>query len=198
MITNILFSLPSLQTQALALTRPKSQFSCPNTSQAASPTNSSSGAATLPNIPISFSRAESPQRKNSIAERIIAKPNTLNLALMGSRDNLSSNSNHSLNCSTPSQAVNLKLCKGISAATSPLLENGKGGGAGTGGGGSSCSGTGIVGTANSLAGSAHERSLTSQSPHDFRKEFEHNMENGECLYVNVLIEYYCRLFEICT
>lgn len=68
---------------------------------------------------------------------------------MGSRDNL--NSSHNVNCSTPSQAVNLKLNKAISAATSPLLENGK--------------------------GASHDRSLT--SPHDFRKDFEHGMENGK-------------------
>lgn len=186
----------SFQTQALALTRPKSQFSCPTTTQAASPINSLSGATTLPNIPLPFPRSDSPQRKNSYSERINAKSNTLNLALMGSRDNLnslnslnSSNSNQSLNCSTPAQqAVNLKLCEGISAATSPLLENGKGGHAGAGvgvagAGATGCSAPGLAGTVNSLGGGigahAHKRSVTSQSPHDFRKDFEHNMENGE-------------------
>lgn len=186
----------SFQTQALALTRPKSQFSCPTTTQAASPINSLSGATTLPNIPLPFPRSDSPQRKNSYSERINAKSNTLNLALMGSRDNLNSlnslnrsNSNQSLNCSTPAQqAVNLKLCEGISAATSPLLENGKGGHAGAGvgvagAGATGCSAPGLAGTVNSLGGGigahAHKRSVTSQSPHDFRKDFEHNMENGE-------------------
>lgn len=103
---------------------------------------------------------------------------------MGARDNLNSNnSNHSLNCSTPSQAVNLKLNKGISAATSPLLENGKAGagtGGDNGGGASGCSSPNAVST----TASAHERSLATQSPHDFRKDFEHNMENGECILLS--------------
>lgn len=114
---------------------------------------------------------------------------------MGSRDNLSSsNSNHSLNCVTPSQAaVNLKLCEGISAATSPLLENGKGGSGSGGSGGSGGGGSAAVTVASLVAGAGggahHKRTHNTQSPHDFRKDFEHNMENGEYFFFLLLLLY---------
>lgn len=113
---------------------------------------------------------------------------------MGARDNLNSSGHNIVNCSqttvtTPSsQAVNLKLNKGIAVATSPLLENGKGGG---GGGGSIGGGSGGGSIGGCGAGSiTHERSLTSQSPHDFRKDFEHNMENGKGKFER----HFCTLF----
>lgn len=190
-----------LQTQALALTRPKSQFSCPINSMSNHESPQNSHLPIISTTP--YPRTDSPlppssatvHRKsiatnNTIHERINAKANCLNLALMGARDNLNNSSHNIVNSSattatTPSsQAVNLKLNKGIAVATSPLLENGKGGGNGNGGGGGGGSigggsGGGSIGCGGGGGSITHERSLTSQSPHDFRKDFEHNMENGK-------------------
>lgn len=189
----------------MALTRPKSEFSCANPIQSESPQIPVSTPLSSVTAPIFSNNINhnsnsianhithnnnnnnihhhnnnnnnnniitnniSTHRKNILQnDRINIKPNCLNLALMGSRDNL--NSSHNINCSTatttPAQAVNLKLNKAISAATSPLLENCKGGGGSSG-----------IGGGGSVAG-IHERSLN--SPHDFRKDFEHSgMENGK-------------------